>query len=1087
MYNSIIDNSHPSIKYSNTPFYKQPLHLRIKLYNQRRKELGIEEIECFVKRSKAHRARMRFKHRRTQRRSIESTMLDKKTDIRPYADIRLLGKDLKGLLDSGATISVLGKGALNLLKESNTSFSKCNSLVKTASGEPQNVIGKFSCPVTYKEMTKRITFFIAPTLSQEIYLGVNFWKEFELAPHLFGNISEMTYEPPLENPKMHSLQENQKKLLLETIRKFPSSEILGLGETKLINHTIDTGSADPIKQRHYPYSPAMQNLIYAELDRMLASDVIEESDSDWSSPIVLVRKPGKVRLCLDSRKLNSVTKKLAYPLPHIEGLLSRLSDTRYISSVDLKDAFWQVALDDSSKEKTAFAVPGRGLFQFKKMPFGLCNAAQRMSQLMDRVVPPKYREFIFVYLDDLLIISPDFETHIQMLSICAELLTKAGLTINVNKSCFCMRELRYLGYIIIDGHLQTDRQKVSAISEFPPPKSPKQLRRFLGMTGWYRRFIQNYADIAAPLTDCLKKASKFHLTPEAEQSFHMLKQKLIAAPLLANVDYKKPFIIQCDASKSGIGSVLVQVGDDGFEHPIYYYSKKLNKAQQSYSITELECLSAVESVKKFRPFIEGHPFKIITDHASLQWLMGQRDLSGRLARWSLKLQAFDFSIEHRSGKDNVVPDALSRIHCDELIEQFKDTPINFESKEFKSHEYKELIKLIGENKDRLPDLKVEDALVYKRCSFYSGDPFQEIGAWKLWVPSELTLRLIKLAHEPPDCSHGGFQKTLMRLRKLYFWPAMALEVKQFVKNCEICLATKPTQNINKPEMGERLEASRPFQLLYIDFMGPYPKTKSGNCYIFVVLDAATRFPFLIPMKTATSQKVVSFLSNELLPLVGVPEKIFSDNGSQFVSKLFTDFLSKYGITHLRSPFYTPQANAAERVNRSVVAAIRAYVKSHSEWDANLYLINAALRSGYHQSLGTSPYLAVYGQHMISHASDYKVLQKLDKLGGSEMNILPKECKMQLIRDFIEKNLDKSHERNKKTYDLRRSNITYKAGDEVWRKNYVLSDAQKGVTKKFAKKFLKARIRKVLGNNRYEIEDGQGSYVGVFHGQDVFSI
>lgn len=307
------------------PFYKQPLHLRLKLYNQRRKELGIEEIKCFVKKSKSARARMRFNNRRKQRKEIDSTILDKEIDIRPYANIQIFGKDLKGLLDSGATISVLGKGALDLLKESKTPFSKCNSLVKTASGEPQTIIGKLSCPVTYKETTKKITFFIAPTLSQEIYLGVNFWKEFELAPQLFGHVSEISCEPPLENPKMHSLEEAQQNCLSEAIRKFPSSEILGLGQTKLITHTIDTGTADPIKQRHYPYSPAMQNLIYGELDRMLANDVIEESNSDWSSPIVLLRKPGKVRLCLDSRKLNTVTKKLAYPLPHIEGLLSRLN------------------------------------------------------------------------------------------------------------------------------------------------------------------------------------------------------------------------------------------------------------------------------------------------------------------------------------------------------------------------------------------------------------------------------------------------------------------------------------------------------------------------------------------------------------------------------------------------------------------------------------------------------------------------------------------------------------------------------------------------------------------------------------------
>lgn len=221
------------------------------------------------------------------------------------------------------------------------------------------------------------------------------------------------------------------------------------------------------------------------------------------------------------------------------------------------------------------------------------------------------------------------------------------------------------------------------------------------MMGWYRRFIRDFADISAPLTDCLKKANKFQLSPDALKAFEKLKKCLTEAPLLANADFSKPFVIQCDASTAGIGSVLIQVDDEGHEHTIYYFSKKLSKAQKSYTITELECLSAVETVKKLRPFVEGHPFKIVTDHASLQWLMSQRDLNGRLARWSLKLQAMDFIIEHRSGKENIVPDALYRVYCESVMECFERTPINFKSKEFQCDDYKELIQTIKDNQHRL--------------------------------------------------------------------------------------------------------------------------------------------------------------------------------------------------------------------------------------------------------------------------------------------------------------------------------------------------------------------------------------------------
>lgn len=1063
-------------------FRREPWHVRLNIYEKRRKELGLEEIKICKLGKKSQRARKRYRQRKLQRKAISVSVLDSYKDLRPYAKICIFGQEKLGLLDSGASISILGKDSIELLKTAGCKFTKFKSLVKTASGESQDIIGKLKIRVGYKNMSEYITFYIAPSLSQEIYLGVDFWKTFEVAPNIFEKVSEIEN---IDDSKIHKLNNEQTEILNEVINMFPSSEVEGLGKTNLIVHSIDTGSTEPIKQRHYPYSPNMQKLIYVEIDRMLENGVIEESNSAWSSPLVLVKKPGKVRLCLDSRRLNSVTKKLAYPLPHIEGLLSRLSETRYISSVDLKDAFWQISLDDSSREKTAFVVPGRGLFHFKRMPFGLCNAAQRMSQLMDKVVPSKYRDSIFIYLDDLLIIAPDFETHINLLKICANLLKDAGLTINVSKSKFCMRELRYLGYVVSDGHLQTDSSKVETIADFPPPKSPKQLRRFLGMVGWYRRFIKNFADVSAPLTDCLKKSNKFQLSPEAEISFVKLKKCLTEAPLLANADFSKPFVIQCDASTSGIGSVLTQEDSEGQEHPLYFFSKKLNKAQKSYTITELECLSAVESVKKFRPFIEGHPFKIVTDHASLQWLMGQRDLSGRLARWSLKLQAMDFTIEHRSGKDNIVPDTLSRIYCDSLMEDFKICPINLSSDEFKSDEYLQLIQTIKNNNEKLPDLKIEDDVIYKRCQFYDGNPLSESNAWKLWVPQSLTANLIRQSHDPPECAHGGFYKTLMRLRKLYFWPTMSADVKKFTDKCETCISTKPSNSITKPEMGDRLEALRPFELLYIDFMGPYPRTKRGNCFIFVVLDSLTRFPIFFPMRSATSKKVIEFLSRDLFPFVGVPREIFSDNGSQFVSKLFQDYLLKMGITHLKSPFYTPQANAAERVNRSVLSAIRSYVNKHNEWDEFLPSIATALRSGFHQSLGTSPYFTLFGQHMMTHGQEYEIIRKLDKICNSEFRVLPSETRLQQIKDFVTEKLNCSHERNKKNYNLRTRNITFKEGDEIWRKNFILSDAKEGITKKFSRKLLPCRVRKILGNNRYEIEDRAGNLIGVYHGQNLY--
>lgn len=1069
--------------------FKNLFHEKMKKYLEARDRIFNAQPKNYKLPNRIIKARERFRKRREIRKSISETRLNTSNDLRPYATIEIFNRPMRALLDSGASVSVLGHGSLELLEQVNANYTTFNSQIKTACGSSQKIVGKICIPVKFKSKVKNIDFYVTPSLSQPIYLGVNFFKAFEIAQDIFNCVNELsTFDPTLPSdnntPEMHTLTEDQKQKLSDVVQTFPCFSKRGLGKTHLVEHHIDTGDAMPVKQRHWPYSPAMQSLVYAEVDRMLELGVIEESESPWSSPVILVRKPGKVRLCLDSRKVNALTKKFAYPLPHMEGLLSRLSDTHYISSVDLKDAFFQIPLAETSREKTAFTVPGRPLYQFKVMPFGLCNAAQRMCQLMDKVIPSQYRDTIFVYLDDLLIVSPTFESHLEKLRLVAECLMKANLTINVSKSKFCFKQLKYLGFIVGQGSLRPDLDKINAITSFPIPKSLKQLRSFLGMAGWYRRFIKNFATITSPLTDCTKTKSKFVMTDEGIAAMNKVKEALTTAPVLSEADFSKMFFIQCDASTTGVGSVLFQLDDEGNEKPIYYFSRKLNKAQQKYSVTELECLAAVLSVQKFRPFIEGQSFKIITDHSSLRWLMSHKDHSGRLARWSLKLQAFDFVIEHRRGKDNLVPDALSRSFCEEL--DVNCQLIDLESPEFESVEYKDIIKTIGDNHKQMPDVMVqEDRFVYKRVKFYASDLENEGDAWKLWVPSGLTNAVIRKAHDPPQMSHGGFAKTLTRLRQYFYWPGMAVEVKSYTDNCDICKSTKAPNQILRPPMGKQFKVERRFQLLYIDLLGPYPRSKLGNTYILIVLDQVTKFPFLKALKNATSPSIISFLSTELFPVFGHPKVIYSDNGKQFVSKLFEEFLTTEGIHHSKPPYYSPQSNASERVNRSIVAAIRAYVaEDHSTWDANLHHIAAALRSGMHSALKMDPYFAVFGQHMVQHGGTYELLEKLSKLDSSEMKVVSNTDRQQIIRDKIQQNLAAAHEKYSKTYNTRSREVSYSAGQEIFRRNHTQSDFSKNINAKFSQKFVKGRIRKILGSNRYEIEDLAGKFVGVYHSKDL---
>lgn len=1002
-------------------------------------------------------------------------------DDRPLATVSIANQLLDGLLDSGASISCLGKNAEARAVSFALKIKPISTSVRTADGAQQNVIGYADVPITFNNKTNLVRLYLIPSLSQELYLGIDFWKCFGIAPSI---ISEIV--PSVANdPNVHELTVSQKMQLDAATAMLPSSEILGLGKTNVLSHSINTNDSKPVKQRHYPVSPAVEKEMYSELDRMLALGVIEESNSPWNSPVVMVRKHcGKARLCLDSRGINNLTVKDAYPLPIIDGILSRLGDTFYISSIDLKDVFWQIQLDAESREKTAFTVPGRPLYQFARMPFGLCNAAQTMCRLMDRVIGQELREFVFVYIDDLMIVSSDFDTHISRIKSVAECLRKANLTINVTKSKFAMREIKYLGYIVGNGCLKTDPDKVRAIKDFPKPKTVRQLRRFLGLTGWYQRFIKNYSAISAPLTNIKGNAEKFQWSDEAQTSFDYLKECLTSAPVLSHPNFDRPFVIQCDASATGVGSVLFQTDENGGEHPIAFMSKKLNSAQRNYSVTELECYAAVLSVKKFRPYVEGMDFKILTDHASLKWLMSQKDLNGRLARWSLKLQAFRFSIEHRKGSANVVPDALSRVHMEEI--SAIPLSIDLNSPHFESDDYLDLLAQVMANADRLPDISVADGKVYVRTVPNNVNDVSDRSPWKLWVPNILTDGLIFQAHDSPLAAHGGIAKTLDRLKCVFYWPNMSKQVRDYIANCDLCKETKAPNIILRPPLGNQFPVNAPWQRLYTDLLGPYPRSKSGNILLLIVLDQFSKFVLLKPLRKGTADTVCNFLESEVFHVYGVPESVLTDNGVQFLSNNIKKFLDRYGVRHITTATHSPQANASERVNRSILAAIRAYVEDdHQNWDVHISSIGSALRTAVHQSIGYSPFFAVFGRQPIQHGSTYELLNRLGMLPSELTSPLSPPDFQNILYDQIQERLRIAHETHERVYNTRTRFVSYVPGQEVYRRNFVQSDFKKMFNAKLAKKFVKCRIVSKIGNVMYEVEDMQGNPIAMkYHAKDL---
>lgn len=594
-------------------------------------------------------------------------------DPRPFLSVNVGRTKLVALLDTGATVSVIGKRGLPLLQAATVPIQPANCDVYTADGTSQSVLGSVVLSIGLNGVYKDMSVLVVPSMKHPLVLGVDFCRQFGI--HIdfsTGSWTSKTVEIAPVNAihGLTTLPPTKAELLKPIIEAYESLGARGLGRTDLVTHIIDTGNALPIKQRYYPLSPAMQSHMNKELDKMLALGVIRESTSPWASPILLVPKSsGEYRLCFDGRKLNSVTKKDAYPLPYISNILDKLRDARYLSSVDLKSAFWQIPLEESSCAKTAFTVPGRGLYEFTRLPFGISNAPSTLQRLMDRVLGPGLESKVFVYLDDVIIVTTTFEDHLKTLIEVLHRLESAGLTVNAKKCEFCRSSLKFLGFIVDQHGLRTDPSKVEAIVKYPRPTTATEVKRFMGTASWYRRFVPNFSSLAAPINDLLKgkkKRSPIEWTCEAEKSFLSLKAALSSAPVLASPDFSRPFVIQTDASNYGLGTVFTQ-GEGDNEHAIAYVSRTLNKAERNYSVTERECLAVVFAIEKFRPYVEGTHFSVITDHFSLLWLMPMKDPNGKLARWAVKLQQFDFSLIHRPGTANVVPDSLSRAPLEVVI------------------------------------------------------------------------------------------------------------------------------------------------------------------------------------------------------------------------------------------------------------------------------------------------------------------------------------------------------------------------------------------------------------------------------------
>ncbi|GMF24511.1 unnamed protein product [Phytophthora fragariaefolia] len=433
-----------------------------------------------------------------------------------------------------------------------------------------------------------------------------------------------------------------------------------LSKTGVVHH-INTGDAAPIMMRHRRHAVAEPAVIDEEVDTILRNGVIEEGSGAWGFPVVLVKKrDGSVRFCVDYRALNAITVKEVYPLPRDDETLEALHGAQRFTSLDLHAGYWQLGVAEDDKPKTGFTTR-RGLFQLRRMPFGLCNAPSTFQRLMNCVLRGLTWICCLVYLDDVTVFTKGtMARHVVELAVVLERLTEAGLSLKATKCSFATTSMEYLGHDLTPAGIKPTDRLIKAVVDFPIPQDDAAVRRFVALAGYYRRFIPEFGTRMAPLTVSLRKSSMWSWGTQQEEAFAWAKAWLSKKPVLIYPDYRLPSKLTTDASKTGLGVVLSQDQGNG-DQPVAYASKVNSPLVAKYNISELECLAVVWAVRLFRPHLYGRKFTIVTDHVALKWLMTAREPAGRLHRWALTLQAYDFEIQYRPGRENHVADALSRV------------------------------------------------------------------------------------------------------------------------------------------------------------------------------------------------------------------------------------------------------------------------------------------------------------------------------------------------------------------------------------------------------------------------------------------
>lgn len=940
-------------------------------------------------------------------------------------------------------------------------------------------------------------------------------KEFDASLISFG-----------ESPVPEQWKERLCQKLSERAAVFSLDE-LDVGLAKGVEHTIRLSDSRPFRERSRRIAPADINDVRCHIQKLLAAGIIKESKSPYASPIVIVRKRnGDVRMCVDYRTLNSRTVPDQYTTPRIDEALDCLSGSQWFSVLDLRSGYYQIAMKEEDKEKTAFICP-LGFYQFERMPQGITGAPATFQRLMEKAVGDMNLLQVLVYLDDLIVFGRTLEEHEERLLKVLDRLQEVGLKISLDKCQFCQTKVKYVGHIVSAKGVAADPDKIEAVTKWPTPTNLKTLRSFLGFCGYYRRFIHNYSSIVRPLTDLTKGygptqrgrkpkngENRVYLDERESfgerwdqtctDSFEKIKHCLTSAPVLAFADPSKPYILHVDASLNGLGAVLYQEYPEGLR-PVAFASRKLSSSERNYPIHQLEFLSLKWAVvEKFHDYLYGARFTVRTDNNPLTYVLTTAKLNATGHRWLSDLSAYDFDIIYRPGKANIDADLLSRMEkrgkgdewqsisqdgvksiCQRVgtLDDCTDSPkyaeqlgappecipdayafptrlqlnslVHLSREELMTAQSKD--SLIGPTIQALncgkwpddiksnPDMMVMrrevGKLVMENGLLHRVSESQSAGkTHQLVLPAEFRTIVLKSLHD--DLGHLGIERTIDMLRNRFFWPRMATDVEQYIKNCGECVLRKSPCPRVAPL--HQIVSTGPMDLVCIDFLSMEPDSK-GISNVLVITDHFTRYAQAFPTKNQKALTVAKVLVEKYFVHYGLPNRIHSDQGRDFESRLIRELLTLLGIKKSRTTPYHPQGDPQpERFNRTLLSMLGTLNQEKKrQWSQHVVPLVHAYNSTKCDATGFSPYFLMFGREA-KLPVDQCFEAHLDEDGDQQHSSYVAKLKDDLQKAYkmAQEAANKVHLRNKKAYDKRIGFHNLEPGDRVLLKNLGLRGKQK---------------------------------------------